>query len=147
MAKTLVLVVLFFGLASSNHPRHHGGHGGGHHGGHHHMTPGAAQPQPQSPTVPYVSSFSHALPGQGSFMSISRVFQVPRGHPQATPPEVLRTFSGLNLGLSPFHPDHQGGEAEPEEEQRSSAQPEVPFFNPWDPRFKVNKVFYFPREI
>lgn len=76
--------------------------------------------------VPYVSSFSHRLPGSGSYMSVHRVFQVPRGHPQATP----------NLSSSsPFHPGHLG--LFPEQQRASSSEPT---FNPFDPRFKIPRV-------
>ena len=61
----------------------------------------------------YVSSFSHSLPGTGSYMSVTRYFPAPPG-------DVVTS----NLDL-----DHN---------QSSNGDQAQDNFHPWNPRFKVS---------
>merc|ERR1712021_174596 len=68
--KTSLLAFMAFGLCMETEANHPGGHGG-HHQHHHHYSNHQVQ------NKPFVSSFSHALPGTNSYMSVTRYFNQP----------------------------------------------------------------------
>jgi hypothetical protein len=112
----------FFGfcLAGANHPGADHGHG------HQHGQQQQQQQQQQQHHMmsserrqPFVSSFSHKLPGTGSYMSVTRYFNVPSSLP--TNPDNLSESS--RSSNSPFSPQHE--------------QAPRDYFDPWSPRFKV----------
>ena len=70
---------------------------------------------PIQPPNTYVSSFSHSLPGTGSYISVTRYFNSPVGGAVLAP-------SNLDL-------DHN---------QSSNGDQAQDNFHPWNPRFKVS---------
>ena len=92
----VILAILASALANHGHHAHRGNHGtvG-------HATVGHA--------TPFVSSFSHKLPGTNSYMSVTRYFGAPGGI------DRLR--------------DNQSRQGHAVQDN----------FHPWNPRFQVNK--------
>lgn len=123
--KILYLVLEIWALkAKANHPHHHH-HGGGHHDGHHghhdlhHQMSDVDLTENLSRSSPIVSSFSHKLPGTGSFMSVTRYFNTNvKDHNHSNHdddvPEQQRTTHVINAQGDQFHP--------------------------WNPRFQVSRI-------
>merc|ERR1712043_15973 len=120
--KILYLVLGIWALkAQANHPHHHGHHGGHHHDHghdhHHQMSDDLTENLPRS--LPIVSSFSHKLPGTGSFMSVTRYF---------------------NANVKDHnHSNHEHDDVTEQQRTRViNAQGDE--FHPWNPRFKVSRI-------
>jgi len=120
--KILYLVLGIWALkAQANHPHHHGHHGGHHHDHghdhHHQMSDELTENLPRS--LPIVSSFSHKLPGTGSFMSVTRYF---------------------NANVKDHnHSNHEHDDVTEQQRTRViNAQGDE--FHPWNPRFKVSRI-------
>jgi len=115
----LLLAFLAFSVMETegNHPGSHHHHHGDHSNHHNHQsqvqTP--VQPLVQQANSRYVSSFSHSLPGTGSYMSVTRYFPAPPG---------AVVTSNLDL-------DHN---------QSSNGDQAQDNFHPWNPRFKVQRI-------
>jgi len=112
-----LLAFMAFGLFTkkieANHP---GGHGG-HHQHHSHHSNHQVQ------NKPFVSSFSHALPGTNSYMSVTRYFNQPS--PAVPTHEATRTQVPSTSALSLNDPLNQ-----------SSGDN----FHPFNPRFEVARI-------
>lgn len=122
--KILYLVLGIWALkAQANHPHHHGHHGGHHHDHghdhdhHHQMSDDLTENLPRS--LPIVSSFSHKLPGTGSFMSVTRYF---------------------NANVKDHnHSNHEHDDV-PEQQRTRVINAQGDEFHPWNPRFKVSRI-------
>ena len=122
--KILYLVLEIWALkAKANHPHHHhhgGEHHDGHHGHHHHHQMSDDLTENLSRSSPIVSSFSHKLPGTGSFMSVTRYFNT-----------NVKDHNHSN------HADHA-----PEQERTRVINAQGDQFHPWNPRFQVGFYHY-----
>jgi len=120
--KILYLVLEIWALkAKANHPHHHhhgGEHHDGHHGHHHHHQMSDDLTENLSRSSPIVSSFSHKLPGTGSFMSVTRYFNT-----------NVKDHNHSN------HDDHV-----PEQQRTRVINAQGDQFHPWNPRFQVSRI-------
>lgn len=150
--------------ASANHPSSHG-----HHGSHHHMHHSHHQPRlvpPSSSSVPirqtYTHQYSYTLPGSGSYFKMSRVYARPflpsfvgneqfrSSHttvPEDPQPqsEVGRLKDNALLSSLSFLPDgfQYGEENDPspdQEEKNNSTEYHNPKYDPFNPRYAVERV-------
>jgi len=127
--KILYLVLEIWALkAKGNHPHHH--HGGGghhddghHHGGHHdhHHQMSDDLTENLSRSSPIVSSFSHKLPGTGSFMSVTRYFNA-------------------NVKDHNHSHNHNDDDDVPEQQRTRVINAQGDQFHPWNPRFQVSRI-------
>ena len=85
-----------------------GNHPGAHHHDQHHQT------NHQIVQTPFVSSFSHSLPGTNSYMSVTRYFNAPAA-------AALHTAPTLN------HSDSVDADSD-----------DPKYYDPWNPRFQVS---------
>jgi len=120
--KILYLVLEIWALkAKANHPHHHhhgGEHHEGHNGHHHHHQMSDDLTENLSRSSPIVSSFSHKLPGTGSFMSVTRYFNT-----------NAKDHNHSN------HDDHV-----PEQQRTRVINAQGDQFHPWNPRFQVSRI-------
>ena len=86
-----------------------GNHPGAHHHDHQHH-----QTNHQIVQTPFVSSFSHSLPGTNSYMSVTRYFNAPAA-------AALHTAPTLN------HSDSVDADSD-----------DPKYYDPWNPRFQVS---------
>ena len=92
---------------------------------------------PIQPPNTYVSSFSHSLPGTGSYISVTRYFNSPVGGAVLAP---------SNLDLDHNQSSRLGKNLDQDHNQSSrlskgdplSDQPQDEYYDPWNPRFKVS---------
>lgn len=89
-----------------------GNHPGAHHHDHHHQH----QTNHQIVQTPFVSSFSHSLPGTNSYMSVTRYFNAPAA-------AALHTAPTLN------HSDSVDADSD-----------DPKYYDPWNPRFQVPRI-------
>jgi len=116
-ATILCLAFMAFSVMETegNHPGHHHHHGA--HSHHNHQSQVQTPVQPPVQANSYVSSFSHSLPGTGSYISVTRYFNSP-------PAVVASPTTSLDL-------DHN---------QSSNGDQAQDNFHPWNPRFKVPRI-------
>lgn len=125
--KILYLVLEIWALkAKANHPHHHSHHDhGGHHHDHAHTHHQMSDDLTENLSIPpIVSTFSHKLPGTGSFMSVTKYFNA----------NVKEHNHSSN-----HHHDNE--DDVPDEQQRTrviNAQGDQ--FHPWNPRFQVSRI-------
>lgn len=137
-ASIFVLAFMAFSVMETegNHPGSHHHH---HHGGHNHQNHQSQVGTPVQPPNSYVSSFSHSLPGTGSYISVTRYFNSPVGGAVVAP---------SNLDLDHNQSQRLGKNLDQDHNQSSrlskgdplSDQPQDEYYDPWNPRFKVQRI-------
>ena len=111
---TRILLLAFMAFITETEGNHPGS--GAHHHHHHHQT---HHDNHQTVQTPFVSSFSHSLPGTNSYMSVTRYFNAPAA--------ALHTVPSLN------HSD-SGDDADSDDPK---------YYDPWNPRFQVSFFLIF----
>lgn len=107
---TRILLLAFMAFITETEANHPGS------GAHHHQQEQQHHhDNHQTVQTPFVSSFSHSLPGTNSYMSVTRYFNAPA---------AVHTSPSLN---------HSDGGADTDDDPKA-------YYDPWNPRFQVPRI-------